>query len=305
MPRPAVAPGRVIWLSTGCARRLCCLPGWPTRHIDAMACMRIAPGRISQRSGPSRASTRTNRPARSCTIWCRRHLVTRANGSPRPRRKVCTMRLCSWPAPRRAIRGPLRRAARELAAQQPDFAIGAGLLALHWLTNGFGYEVTGADVWAAYSSTIAAAEQNGNVAEVRARIGQIISARGPRRIRENGAGARVRNVIQRAFIDVAGPNGSGKTAVVKALLAADDGPTLVACCVRGDIFRRWRESSPRTHPEMQRYRQAGAYANAMFAFPGHEHDLNEFYETQLMLNHSRAVILEGDNPRATPTWRYL
>jgi len=115
-------------------------------------------------------------------------------------------------------------------------------------------------------------------------------------IREKGAGARVRNVIQRAFIHVAGPTGSGKTAFVEALLAADDGPTLVARCVRDANLRRSRESSPRTHPEMQRYRQAGAYATAMFAFPDHDPDPIQFYETQLMPNYSRAVILEGDNP---------
>src|SRR6266542_5324488 len=70
----------------------------------------------------------------------------------------------------------------------------------------------------------------------------------------------------------------------------------VARCVRDDSLRRSRESSPRTHPEMQRYRQAGAYATATFAFPRHDPDPIEFYETQLMLNYSRAVILEGDNP---------
>jgi hypothetical protein len=85
----------------------------------------------------------------------------------------------------------LTRAARELATQRPDFAIGAGLLALRWLANGFGYEVTGADVWAAYSSTITAAEQKGNVAEVRAGIRQIISAEGP--------GGFVRRVLGREF----------------------------------------------------------------------------------------------------------
>jgi len=47
---------------------------------------------------------------------------------------------------------------------------------------------------------------------------------------------------------------------------------------------------------MQRFRQAGAYATAMFAFARHDSDPIEFYETQLMLNYSRAVILEGDNP---------
>jgi hypothetical protein len=73
----------------------------------------------------------------------------------------------------------LTRAARDLAAQEPDFAIGAGLLALYWLANGFGYEVTGADVWSAYSSTIAAAERKGNLAEVRERIRQTMSDEAP------------------------------------------------------------------------------------------------------------------------------
>jgi len=69
----------------------------------------------------------------------------------------------------------LTRAARDLATQEPDFAIGAGLLALRWLSSGIGYEVTGSDVLAAYSSTVAAAERKGNVLQVRERIRQIIS----------------------------------------------------------------------------------------------------------------------------------
>jgi hypothetical protein len=85
----------------------------------------------------------------------------------------------------------LTRAARDLAKQRPDFAIGAGLLALRWLARGFGYEVTGADIRAAYSSTITAADQKGNVADVRAGIRQIISAEGP--------GGLVRRVLGREF----------------------------------------------------------------------------------------------------------
>jgi hypothetical protein len=91
----------------------------------------------------------------------------------------------------------LTRAARDLATKDPEFAVGAGLLALHWLANGVGYEVTGSDVLAAYSSTIAAAEQKRNVpsdfeqqclelcplrlqhVHVRERIRQIIAAEGP------------------------------------------------------------------------------------------------------------------------------
>lgn len=73
----------------------------------------------------------------------------------------------------------LMRAARDLATKEPEFAVGAGLLALHWLANGVGYEVTGSDILAAYSSTIAAAEQKGNVPHVQERIRQIIAGEGP------------------------------------------------------------------------------------------------------------------------------
>jgi hypothetical protein len=53
--------------------------------------------------------------------------------------------------------------------------VGAGLLALHWLVQGYGYEITGADVWAAYSSTMKAAEANRNAAEVRERIKKLVA----------------------------------------------------------------------------------------------------------------------------------
>lgn len=64
----------------------------------------------------------------------------------------------------------LTRAARDHAQKQPAFAIGAGLLALHWLVQGYGYEITSVDVWAAYHSTMKAAEQHGSAAEVKERI---------------------------------------------------------------------------------------------------------------------------------------
>lgn len=70
----------------------------------------------------------------------------------------------------------LARAARDFATQQPEFAIEAGLLALYWLVHGYGYEVTGADVWTAYSSTVAAAQMKGSSAEVRDRVRQLVAA---------------------------------------------------------------------------------------------------------------------------------
>jgi hypothetical protein len=69
----------------------------------------------------------------------------------------------------------LTRAARDLAGAQPAFAVRAGLLALHWLVQGYGYEITGADVWAAYAETMKAAERAGGVAETRERIRQLVA----------------------------------------------------------------------------------------------------------------------------------
>lgn len=64
----------------------------------------------------------------------------------------------------------LTRAARDHADDQPAFALGAGLLALYWLVQGYGYEITSADVWAAYSCTMKVAERLGKTDVVRADI---------------------------------------------------------------------------------------------------------------------------------------
>lgn len=70
----------------------------------------------------------------------------------------------------------LARAARDFGEKEPAFAIGAGLLSLHWLTHGYGYEITGADVWEAYRATVAAAERCGTDAEVKERIRKLVAA---------------------------------------------------------------------------------------------------------------------------------
>jgi len=72
----------------------------------------------------------------------------------------------------------LARAARDYAEKQPPFAVSAGLLALHWLVQGCGYEITSADVWDAYRSTLAAAERLGGAAEARERIRKMVAAEG-------------------------------------------------------------------------------------------------------------------------------
>jgi hypothetical protein len=68
----------------------------------------------------------------------------------------------------------LTRAARDFAAKRPDFAIEAGVAALHWLALGYGYEVTSMDVREAYAHAMTAAENAGCVDETRKRIRDVI-----------------------------------------------------------------------------------------------------------------------------------
>jgi hypothetical protein len=105
---------------------------------------------------------------------------------------------------------------------------------------------------------------------------------------------------ERAVIHVGGPQGSGKTVFVEAVVGAGKGSVLMltARCVRDAARRRACESSPRTHPELQRYLRAGADAAALFVFPAQDVAELAFYETELMLNYSESVIVEGDNPLA-------
>jgi hypothetical protein len=67
----------------------------------------------------------------------------------------------------------LARAARDFMDKNPAFALEAGLAALRWLGQGYGYEVTGADVWTTYSHTMQVAERLGRRDEIRARIREL------------------------------------------------------------------------------------------------------------------------------------
>lgn len=73
----------------------------------------------------------------------------------------------------------LTRAARDLADSQPGFAVAAGLLALHWLVEGYGYDITGADVWAAYAITMRAAARAGVADETSERIRRVVARESP------------------------------------------------------------------------------------------------------------------------------
>jgi tetratricopeptide (TPR) repeat protein len=70
----------------------------------------------------------------------------------------------------------LTRAARDFADVRPEFAVEAGLAALRWLVEGHGYEITSADVWAAYTETMKAAEKAGRADVARARIRTLVAS---------------------------------------------------------------------------------------------------------------------------------
>lgn len=70
----------------------------------------------------------------------------------------------------------LTRAARDFIEKDPAFAVEAGLAALRWILKGYGYEITSADVWAAYSHTIKAAANVDGDRDIRRRILALIDS---------------------------------------------------------------------------------------------------------------------------------
>lgn len=70
----------------------------------------------------------------------------------------------------------LTRAARKAAATHPDFAVEAGVAALRWLCEGYGYEITSADIRDAYLYTMEAAANAGNGRETFERIRKLAAS---------------------------------------------------------------------------------------------------------------------------------
>lgn len=69
----------------------------------------------------------------------------------------------------------LTRAARDFVDKDPGFALEAGMTALHWLVEGYGYDITSVDVQDAYSYTMAAAKNAGCAEETQRRIRDLVS----------------------------------------------------------------------------------------------------------------------------------
>ncbi len=73
----------------------------------------------------------------------------------------------------------LTRAARDMEVTKPRFAIETGMAALRWLVEGYGYEITGMDVWAAYNHTMKAAENAEVKTETFERIRKLVAGEVP------------------------------------------------------------------------------------------------------------------------------
>ncbi|AOE90649.1 hypothetical protein [Ralstonia pseudosolanacearum] len=74
----------------------------------------------------------------------------------------------------------LTRAARDYAQKQPAFAMAAGMAALRWIVQGYGYEITGIDILDASRATLQAATHAGVDAErVREQIRQLSAGVSP------------------------------------------------------------------------------------------------------------------------------
>ena len=84
----------------------------------------------------------------------------------------------------------LNRAARDYLDKNPKFALGVAIASLHWLVEGWGYEITGSDVYSAYDYAMKAAENLGISDQVKADIIKMVSA-------DNSPGMFVRDILGR------------------------------------------------------------------------------------------------------------
>ncbi len=69
----------------------------------------------------------------------------------------------------------LTRAARDFREESPSFAMEAGMAALHWLVEGYGYAITSLDVVRAYADTLQAAENAGCADAAQQRIRDLVA----------------------------------------------------------------------------------------------------------------------------------
>ena len=73
----------------------------------------------------------------------------------------------------------LTRAAKEAAKERPEFAIEAGMAALRWICEGYGYEITSLDILDAYRYTMETAANAGKGPETLERVRRLGALESP------------------------------------------------------------------------------------------------------------------------------
>src|SRR3989339_2088740 len=76
--------------------------------------------------------------------------------------------------------------------------------------------------------------------------------------------SREGTLLRRDIIHIARSDGSGKTAFIETLLRHPDDEVICVRAIADGSLRSPRESKPKSHPELRRYRQAGASAAALY-----------------------------------------
>ena len=84
----------------------------------------------------------------------------------------------------------LTRAARDYLDTEPIFALGSAMAALRWLSEGWGYEVTSADVVEAYDRAMDATARLNNIDDVTEKIRQLVESS------DNASAQFVRQALQ-------------------------------------------------------------------------------------------------------------
>ena len=69
----------------------------------------------------------------------------------------------------------LNRAARDYLDKDPRFALGVAMASLHWLSQGWGYEITGLDVHSAFQYATKAAQKLGLEEQIRRDIKKMVA----------------------------------------------------------------------------------------------------------------------------------
>lgn len=103
-------------------------------------------------------------------------------------------------------------------------------------------------------------------------------------------------VIERTFIQIMGPPGAGKTTLATQVIRSAGVLVTAVRCIQDNKLRQPKESSPKGHSELARYKLAGAQGAVLYQFPEGYPDYEALYDTQFMADYSEVILFEGDPP---------